>query len=47
MLKSSEVHLYQDLNNFYQSNADSAGSSFTEVGYQQRTLVEKGAETNE
>jgi hypothetical protein len=47
MLKNSEVHMYQDLNNFYQSNADAAGTSFTEVGYQQKTLVEKGAETNE
>jgi len=47
MLKNSEVHMYQDLNNFYQNSADAAGSSFTEVGYQQKTLIEKGAETNE
>ncbi len=45
MLKNSEVHLYQDLNNFYQSNADAAGISFTEVGYQEKTLVAKEEET--
>lgn len=47
MLKNSEVHMYQDLNNFYQNSSDAAGSSFTEVGYQQKTLIEKVEGTNE
>ncbi|MDA3909806.1 MAG: hypothetical protein PF448_00430 [Bacteroidales bacterium] len=47
MLKNDEIHMYQDLNNFYQTSSDAAGSSFTEVGYQEKTLITKGEETNE
>jgi hypothetical protein len=37
MLKNTEIHLYQDINNFTQvTNTD--GTSYTEVGYQQKTL---------
>jgi hypothetical protein len=41
MLKSKEINMYQDINNFYQSTADIAGSAYTEVGYQEKNLVLK------
>ncbi len=39
MLKSKEIHMSQNINNFYQSTADIAGSSYSEIGYQQKTLL--------
>lgn len=47
MLKNKEIHMSQNINNFYQSTADIAGSSYSEIGYQQKTLLVQGDSTEE